>query len=304
MSRIQFLCLSCAAAALLFLVWRFVVDDAVEVGAASPPVVVASTSSDVSDAIRDNIAKWNVPIRVEYIQDSGSTAGRPADQEGGARKRVRTINARPLTDAEKMEVVRDCEAILLQNTVNVQRPSSGSDIKQAMRLARMAETVEVMRAVLPSMGGAFVTDRVQVDLKNDAKTYYWNRLLTGRDRVTKVVYVPIDLGKFPQAGQAIAYRHDLVLVRDTQQASDWEATSPDHREALIAQAQAALQQVEALDAECRNLRLARESAQITPAQAHRLAEIESTIDALKVSISKVPSRVDLKTGKWRHLKFE
>jgi len=95
-------------------------------------------------------------------------------------------------------------------------------------------------------GNCFLTKGVIPELKSDSSWYYWNvdfSMREGDRRWVELLYVPIDLHRFPDVGSRQARLSAFRDYQRTEAAYLWNSKPYEERQKLVAQASSARQEI-------------------------------------------------------------
>ncbi len=233
----------------------------------------------ISDAVRSSLLAGE---SVEIVRHE-AVAG--ADPPAGRVVVTTKHEVRRLTDEEEARAIRLVDRLLGA----AQRPLSGekeSEVNQEQRIAQRLKDRALLAAVKQTLeeGHCFLTKHLIMELRSDEHWHYWNVDLPLRDgskRWTEVLYVPIDLTRFPEVSQRKAR---LAAVREFKRHDDahtWNSKPYAERRELTARATAAFREYAELEQQLKST--------AGPAEKRELAR---RMEALRAVIAAAPSEYD------------
>lgn len=206
-----------------------------------PPVVIAKADSpEHLDAMIRAALLQGQSVRVE-CSPAGTTS---------AAAKAENYWCRALTEADHPRVLRLLDR-LSQSSRQGLADQSGDPIELETRIATCLRTIEMIdaAAILVKEGRAFLTKGPVLALRSDADWHYWNLSFHTKAEGDLLLYVPIDLRRFPNVALRRQHSNESKQLVDTEAAYQWNSIPFAERRTLVDAATEARQRHDSLQAE-------------------------------------------------------
>lgn len=217
-----------------------------------PTPIDATTyeSEGVSDAIRKAMLDGEAVEVLRHEAKPPSVSGVGATPQDPVLSTQRYEN-RQLSPSEKAKAL-SIVGRLLQAANSPFALDGKSEVEQETHIAQKLKDRALLAAAerMITDGRCFLTKGAIADLSNDSSWYYWNvdfPMREGERRWTELLYVPIELSRFPEVADRKAR---LSAIRDYQRADAafaWNSKSWEERQRLVVQAKEARQECSRVD---------------------------------------------------------
>ena len=248
-----------------------------------PPVVIARADSPehLDSLIRAALLQGQ-SVRVEC-----SPTGTPS-----AAPMARDYWCRALTEADRPRVLRLLDR-LSQSSRKGLADQSGDPLELETRIATCLRTIEMIdaAAILVKEGRSFLTKGPVLALRSDADWHYWNMSFHTKAEGDLLLYVPIDLRRFPSVALRRQRSSDLKQFQKTEAAYQWNSIPFAERRTLVDAATEARKRHDTLQTEMAGLRSPQSSLAPEAAQA-RLRELGAECSQLEAVVARVPRKYD------------